>query len=461
MKHRFTSDSSYLLAYFLTIIAAGTALLCLPQAWNGAAATGGAAATSGTAMAGTLARRGSLPFIDALFTATSAVCVTGLTTVDTASFSRFGQIVILALIQVGGLGIISFTSLMLMMPGHRLPLRRLGTIRGLSVDGVEHDPLKIVRDIILFTLFIEAAGAAALYPIFSRAGAADCGFTAVFHSISAFCNAGFSPFPNSLEDFRGNPLLLTLIAFLIITGGIGFIVLQDLFRRFIGRKRRLSYHSKLVLSATAVLVISGAAAFLLLEGNNTFAGMNPLDRAANALFQSVTPRTAGFNAVHQADLRQSSKFITILLMFIGGAPGSIAGGIKISTAFIVLLAVLKRGNELGEINVISRRFTPAVINSAVTYFIKALFLLVFAAGILSLIEGPRGARFSQIIFEVTSAFGTVGLSLDLTSTLSDPGKLVIICTMFTGRVGLLAFVFLGGTTRVGRYVYPEADVLFG
>ncbi len=444
MKRAFKSDAAYLLSFFVIVIVVGTFLLMLPAAW-----------------AGRPGRPASLSPVDALFTSTSAVCVTGLTTVDTADYSRFGQLVILGLIQVGGLGIVSFTSFMLILPGGRLPFRRLRTIRSFSIQGVENDPFRILRSIVVSTFLVEVLGAVALAAQFARLGQADPIYLGIFHAISAFCNAGFSVFPDSLERFKGEPVLLGTFAVLIATGGIGFIVLQDIARRIRGKKRILSYHSKLMLSITAILILAGAGAFWILEKDHAFAGMSGPVRAMNALFQSVTPRTAGFNAVHQAGLRQPSKFITILLMFIGGAPGSIAGGVKIATAYVVLLVMLKRANERGEINSIRRRLTPETINSAVIYFIKAAFLLIFAAGILSVVEAPRGVDFGHIAFEVTSAFGTVGLSLDFTAGLSTAGKLVIIGTMFTGRVGLLAFLFLGGSTRAGNFVYPEAEILIG
>ena len=441
MNARFKSDSAYLLAYFAALIAGGAAALSLP-----------AAMPPGS---------GGLPPIDALFTATSAVCVTGLVTVDTTAFTRFGQTVILLLIQLGGLGIISFTSMLLLLPGRQLPFRRLGTIRSFSLDGVEHDPRRIVAGIVASTFAIEAAGALVLYPLFRREGVAAPGFAAVFHSVSAFCNAGFSTFSDSLAGFRDRPAVLLTVSALIVTGGIGFIVLQDLALRLTGKKARLSYHSRLMLVLTAILVAAGALAFWFLEGGNTFAGMGAPDRAANALFQSITPRTAGFNAVSQAGLRQPSKLLTMVLMFIGGAPGSIAGGIKVATAFLVLLAMIRRPNQWGELNAFKRRYSTATVNAATSYFIKAAFLLVAAAALLSLVEGPRGADLGQIAFEVTSAFGTVGLSLDFTPSMGTAGKLVIIATMFIGRVGLLAFVFLGNSTKSGNLVYPEAELLIG
>jgi trk system potassium uptake protein TrkH len=444
MKRHQTSDAGYLLGFFAIIILAGAALLLLPISWAG---------RSGYPEA--------IEAIDALFIATSAACVTGLSTVDTAAFSRFGQLVILSLIQVGGLGIISFTSLLLMVPGHRIPFRRLQTIRGFSVDGVEYDAVKIVRNIVLFTVLIESAGALALYRAFSAAGEADALYLGIFHSISAFCNAGFSPFPTSLESFSRDPAFLGIVAALIVTGGIGFIVLQDIERRLRGKRKRLSYHSRLVLGATAFLIAAGALAFWALERNGAYAGMSPAEQIANALFQAITPRTAGFDAVAQGTLSQPSRLLTVVLMFIGGAPGSIAGGVKVSTAFLVFLVMVKRADERGDINAFRRRLPGATTHAAVVYFVKAVFLLLVAVLLLSLSDGLRGAEMEKIVFETVSAFGTVGLSLGITAGLSAGGKLVIVATMFAGRVGLIALAFPGLARGADRIVYPEADVLLG
>jgi len=442
MQGHGSSDTRHLLTFFLVIITVGTFLLFLPLSWAGPAGS-------------------SLSLVDSVFIATSAVCVTGLVTVDVASFSRFGQIVILSLIQVGGLGIISFTSLILLLPGHRLPYRRLRTIRGFSIGGVEHNPVRIVRNIVMFTLSIELAGALALFPAFMKAGIKDSAYTAIFHSVSAFCNAGFSLFPTSMEAYNDNPLVLGILSILIVTGGIGFIVLQDIERRLRGKRSSLSDHSRLVLLLTGFLITASAAAFWLLERNHAFAGMSSSGKVFNALFQSITPRTAGFNAVPQVALSQVSKFLTIVLMFIGGAPGSIAGGIKISTAFLVLLVMVRQPNERGEINAFKRRLSPGTTNAAITYFLRAGLLLFIATALLSLSEGGRGTDLGHIIFEAVSAFGTVGLSLNVTSGLSTVGKLVIIVTMYAGRVGLVALALPAMNWKSVHIVYPEAEVLVG
>ncbi len=442
MAEQDSSDTFYLLGFFVAVIAVGTLLLALPVSRADPTA-------------------GGLSIVDALFMSTSAVCVTGLTTVNTAELSRFGQLTILGLIQVGGLGIISFTSLLLLVPGARMPFRRRATIRGMSIEGVEHDPARIVRDIVAFTIGIEALGAVALGFLFSAAGVPDAPFAAAFHAVSAFCNAGFSVFPDNLNGYARNPGVLGVVAFLVVSGGIGFIVLQDIARRIRGARKGLSDHTRLVLGVTAFLVVGAAAAFWLLEGKGAFRGMNPVDRIANALFQAITPRTAGFDSVPQQNLSQPSKVLTIILMFIGGAPGSIAGGIKVSTAFLVLLVATRRANPYGEITAFRRRFTAESTGAAVTYCLKAACLLIAAAGALSLTEGLRGADFGSIVFESVSAFGTVGLSLGITGSLSVVGKLVIIGTMFAGRVGLVALAFPTKRTRASYIVRPEARVMIG
>lgn len=444
MRRHQSSDAFYLLAFFSVIIGVGSLLLALPVSWNGSVLS-----------------PGHLRFIDALFTATSAVCVTGLTSVDTTGYSRFGQTVIMLLIQVGGLGIISFTSILLTIPGRRLPLRRLRTIRSFYVEGVEYDPTKIVRSIMFFTLGIELVGALLLYAQFTTAGVDDPIFAAAFHSVSAFCNAGFSVFSTNLEGFSGNIGILATICALIVTGGIGFIVIQDIERKARGKRKRLSYHTKVVLGMTAFLIVAGALAFLALERKRAFANLSFPAAVANAFFQSITPRTAGFDSIVQSSLSQPSKLLTLLLMFIGGAPGSIAGGIKVTTAFVVAAVMAKRPDSHGDITVFKRRLSGKTTNDAVVYFLKAAALLSISAGALSIIEGLRGADISALLFETVSAFGTVGLSLGVTGTLSDAGKLIIIATMFAGRVGLIALAFPALRRGDEAIVYPEGSILLG
>ncbi len=438
------SDAFYLLSFFATVIFIGSLLLLVPGVWRG-----------------TPDAPGALQPIDAVFTATSAVCVTGLITVDTAGYSRLGQIIILALIQIGGLGIISFTSILLTIPGRRLPLRRLGTIQSFYVDGVEYKPVHIVRNIVFFTLAIEVLGAIALALSFRAAGVGGWVFAGLFHSVSAFCNAGFSIFSTNMRAFSGNVPILATLMVLIVSGGLGFIVLQDLYRWTRQRKHRLSYHSRVVLFMTGLLIVGGAGVFFLIERTGLYREMDLATAGINAFFQSISPRTAGFDAMPQEMLSQPSKFLTMLLMLIGGAPGSIAGGIKVTTAFIVVLSMLRRPDRNGDITLSRHRLTARTINDGTVYFIKALALLLTSVLALSLMEGLRGADFSSIAFETVSAFGTVGLSLGLTASLSVAGKMVIIATMFAGRVGLIALAFPGGKNDHRDISFPEGKILLG
>jgi len=444
VRRHHASDAYYLLTFFALIIGVGSLLLSLPYSWSDGA--------SGYK---------SIPFIDAVFTATSAVCVTGLITVDTASFSRFGQIVILILIQIGGLGIISFTSILLTIPGRRLPLRRLKTIRAFYVSGIEYEPRKIVRNIVFFTFGIETLGAIILAISFKKAGAAHPLFSGIFHSVSAFCNAGFSIYTTNLEKFSKSSEMLLVIAALIVAGGLGFIVLQDIERLLRHKRKRLSYHSKVVLGMTSFLIVVFTLLFWFLERDAAYAHLDLFDSIVNAIFQAVSPRTAGFDAIMQDELRQPSKALTIFLMFIGGAPGSIAGGIKVTTAFVVAVVMLKRPDGNGDITFLKRRLSAKTTNDAVVYFLKAGALLFISAIALSLIEGTQGAAFGDIVFESISAFGTVGLSLGLTPELSTAGKLVIIGTMFAGRVGLIAIAFPALRREGEQIAYTEGTVLLG
>jgi len=438
------SDAFYLLAFFSMVIAIGALLLLVPGVWLG-----------------TSAQPGPLKPIDALFTATSAVCVTGLITVDTAGYSRIGQVIIVALIQIGGLGIISFTSILLTIPGRRLPLRRLNTIRGFYIDGVEYNPVHIVRNIVALTLTIEALGAIALAIFFRNAGIPNYAFAGIFHSISAFCNAGFSIFSLNLEEYYGNVPILVTIMILIVSGGLGFIVLQDLYRWARLKRHRLSYHSKVVLFMTGMLITVGTLLFFLIERPRQYREMNIVVAGVNALFQAITPRTAGFDTVPQGLLSQPSKLLTLLLMLIGGAPGSIAGGIKVTTAFVVAVVMFRRPDRNGDITLARHRLPAQTINDGIVYFLKAIALLLTAVLALSLTEGLRGIALGDLAFEVVSAFGTVGLSVGLTASLSTAGKLVIIATMFAGRVGLIALAFPSGEQDRHDITFPRGNILLG
>ncbi len=433
-----------LFSYFLFVIGLGTGLLSIPMAWGG---------------------DGPLSLIDAFFTAVSAVCVTGLITVDTAQYTIFGKTVIMGLIQAGGLGIITFTTIFLALPRRRLSFHSMKIVKGYYIDTVEFRAGHIVRNIVLMAFAFEAAGAAALHYSFRITDHSSTLFNAAFHSISAFCNAGFSLYSDSLESHILNPWVSVSTMLLIVLGGLGFVVLHDIRRRWrLKSPQRLSIHTKVVLTATVVLIVAGALIYFLLERNGVLAGLSPAKAAIAAVFQSVTTRTAGFNTVVQADMQLPSKIWTLPLMFIGGAPGSIAGGVKVTTAVLVIVNAFRGIDSKQELRIGHRRIGRATLANAASFVTKAILLVFISVIFLSIAEMGRAYQpsFLELLFETVSAFGTVGLSLGITGDLSTWGKLLIICTMFAGRVGLVSMAM----KRPGRYVerhvdMPEGDVLIG
>jgi trk system potassium uptake protein TrkH len=394
------------------------------------------------------------------------MCVTGLITVDTAQYTLLGQTVIMLLIQFGGLGIITFSTIYLVRPRLKLSMTSYRVIKGYSLDSIESKPLDIVRQIVTVTLTIEAVGAFVLLFGFRPTVARHLWFTSIFHSISAFCNAGFSVFSTNLEGYVGNVTVNLTIMGLIVLGGIGFVVLQDIGETVIlGKKRTLSLHSRSVLLVTVCLISIGAGIFLLFEHRSAYAFFAWPGRVMAAFFQAITPRTAGFDTVNQASLTISSKMITLLLMFIGGASGSTAGGIKVNTFFIVLMLAIRGTDPRGEVSVFNRKLPSKTIDNAVIFTLKALMLLFVAVFLLTVTEryfSQRHPLFIEMVFETFSAFGTVGLSLGITPLLSVPGKLVIIATMFMGRVGLLALAIpVSRKIPITVLDYPQEEVMVG
>ncbi|MDR2419549.1 MAG: hypothetical protein LBD79_10935 [Treponema sp.] len=432
------SNAFYLLAFFIIIISIGTFLLRLPGVWHGG---------------------GSLSFTDAVFTASSAVCVAGLAVVNVSSLSRFGQIVLLFLIQTGGLGIISFSSILLTIPGNRLALIQRTTIQSFYIDGVEYRPRIIVRNIMVFTACIEAGGAILLALLFRAEGVRDWLFMGIFHAVSAFCNTGISLFENGLTAFSRDIPLMLVIILLIALGGLGFIVIEDVLGLARGRRTHLSYHSRVVLGMSALLTFGGAALFYILEWNRSFGTMGTSTAVVNALFQSVNTRSGGFELISQRELSQPSKLLTCLLMLMGGAPGSIAGGIKITIVFVILALIFCKPNSNGDINVFHHRLSGTSIHKAVVYTLKALALLLLCISALTVLEGLSGQSLGSLVFDASSAFSTVGLSLGATSRLSEGGKWVIIAAMFAGRVGLVALAFPALRQNKYEISYPEGTLL--
>jgi trk system potassium uptake protein TrkH len=409
---------------------------------------------------------GNIRFIDALFTSTSAVCVTGLTVLDTATyFTRSGQFIIMCLIQLGGLGIMTFSIVLLILSGRRLSLRDKMILQDAFVPAPIVEVPSLVRRLFLSTLAIEGLGAAALY-LFTPDRTV---FAAVFHSVSAFCNAGFALKSTNFMAYRYNAGVNLTICCLIVLGGLGFFTHIDLARR-LGRKgkSRISTHSRLVLTVTAALITAGAFGFYVFETGNILAGDDFADVFLASLFQSVTARTAGFNTVDFGHLANATLFWIILLMFIGASPGSTGGGIK-TTTFGILLAMAKsryRGQD--NVSVYKRTVPDETVSKALFILILAFLLVTVATLVLAATETGdepylrSETRFIEVMFEVVSAFGTVGLSTGLTPRLSGLGKFILVLVMFVGRVGPLSIAALVGQQKgTARYRYAEENVMVG
>lgn len=442
-RHRFQglfTPQRILLLGFGLLIAAGTFLLSLPIAVNPG---------------------GDNSFLVALFTATSATCVVGLVVVDTGTnWSSFGHAVILGLVQVGGLGFIVVASLILVLTGRRIGLRQRLLIReSLSqtrVGGI----VRLVIQIIVITLAIEAFFAAILASRFI----ADFGWPqglwmGVFHSVSAFNNAGFDLFGGfrSLTAYTGDVIVNLGVAIPVILGSLGFIVIVDIYQQRSFKK--LTLHSRIVVATTVVLLVFSTLVVLLLEYNRAFADLAGPGKVLAAFFQAVTSRSAGFSTVATEALHPATQFFTIGLMFIGGGPNSVTGGIKVTTFAILLLSVwtLSRGSE--SIDVRDRRIPLVQFYKAVALTIILFSLIFLAALILSVTEQ---ADFLTTLFEATSALGLVGLSMGLTPELSPVGKLVVTACMFIGRVGPLTLVWaLTRPTKKSKLKYPEEQVIIG
>lgn len=450
---RFTlTPPRLLILSFSIIIIIGANLLKLPVATHGKA----------------------LSWIDAFFTATSATCVTGLIVVDTgAKFTHFGQIVILMLIQIGGLGIMTFSTLFVYLIAGRISITGREIVQETLSQQPMGDLLHLLKSVFLVTIFIEFCGwillTLALLKDFSPSKAMYYG---AFHVISAFCNAGFSLFSTSFINYRGDILINLILITLIILGGLGFIVLYDLLQN---RKHlikldvsKLSFHSRLVLRMSAILIVSGALLFLILEHTHVLKNETWLTRILTALFQSVTARTAGFNTVDIASLYNATLFFLIMLMFIGASPGSCGGGIKTSTFAVLMAYVYAKFHMREDVNIGYRRIPNAIVSRAIAIaFFSSIIIIIFTMLLLivelhnfPLQESRRS--FLNIIFEIVSAFGTVGLSTGITSQLSPLGRVLITLLMFIGRLGPLTVALaMKGREPIVKFRYVQENVLVG
>lgn len=402
----------------------------------------------------------SMDVLDALFTATSATCVTGLVVADTyQNWSVFGQLVIIMMIQIGGIGFITIGVYIAVILKKKIGLKQREAIHEsvntIQVAGV----VRLTKKIIQGTFLVEAIGAVLLsFHFIPEEGLVKGIYYSVFHSISAFCNAGFDlmgktvPY-SSFTAYEDNILINLVLMALVIIGGIGFVVWDDVFRNKWHFKKYL-LHTKLVIWTTGVLIAGGTVLFLIFEWNNLFADMTLKEKLLGALFSAVTPRTAGFNTVDTAALSHSSKLLTVILMFIGGSPGSTAGGIKTTTMMVMLLVAISTVKHTMGTNIFGRRLEEDTIKKASTVFIINLFLAVTACLI---ILGVQDFSMEDVVFEVFSAIGTVGMSTGITRELNELSKGVIILLMYCGRVGSLTFALTFAERKIAAPVQQPAE----
>jgi trk system potassium uptake protein TrkH len=413
--------------------------------------------------------------IDALFTATSAVCVTGLIVVDTGGyFTFFGQAVILLLIQLGGLGVMTVSVTLFRMLGRAIPFRQRMILQDVFAHTPRRDIFSLLKSIFLFTGAVEAAGAAALFAVFLGDHPWPTAlWLAVFHSVSAFCNAGFSLFADSLMGYWQNlPINLTVCG-LIVLGGIGFPVVYDLnavygFRSKKSRRIRLSVQTKTVLLTSGALIVLGAVLFYGLEHGRHLRDFGTVDALLASLFQSITTRTAGFNTLDIAALREPTLVFMIFLMFVGASPGSCGGGIKTTTLALIGAFSLRRLRRGTRVNLFKKSIPEETVQRSLTLILISIATISFVFFMLLVGTTPPentadgGRPFLSFLFETVSAFGTVGLSMGATSELNLWGKIWIIAMMLVGRVGILTFSYmLIGAGRVNGLEHAEENVMVG
>jgi trk/ktr system potassium uptake protein len=435
-------SASRLIVYgFIALVAGGTALLKLP--W---------ATTDGISL------------VNAFFVAVSCSTVTGLSTVAIPeTFTHFGELVMMVLMQLGGLGIMTVTTLAALLVGQRVGFRRLIAVSEETENaGSPRNTLRLVFQIARITFIVELLGAVALSIGFVKAGLGlgEGVFQGIFHAIMAFCNAGFATLPgDDLIPYAGNWLIVVALVCVITLGGLGFPVLVDLYHY--RQSPRLSVHSRVVLITSSALVVFGVLSVAVMEWTNphTLGGESMSTKAAMSLFQGVTPRTAGFQTVSYPEMREPTLLVQTVLMFIGTAPTSTGGGIKVTTLALVVLIVAAQVRGQERITLFWRTLPRPLISRALSVLAVASLLVLLSTLALMVSDG---LELLPALFEVTSAFGTVGLSLDVTPHLSTFGKILISVVMFLGRVGPITFIVaLAARQRTPHYRYPEEEIAIG
>ena len=436
------SPSRKLIIGFLLAIIIGTLLLMMPFSLN---------------------EGESLDFLESMFTIVSAICVTGLTVVDVSKvFNPIGDLIILFFIQLGGLGVMTFSSIIFMVMGKRMTFHERELLKEERNADSSGEISNFIRKLLLTVFVIESIGALILAWEFSKEMPFDKAlFFGVFHSVSAFCNAGFALFSTNLEAYKANPVINLTIAYLITLGGIGFAVINSVIMVIRKGVDRFNLTSKVAIIISMILTFGGMIVFFILEYSNptTLGDLNFFQKILASYFQSVTLRTAGFNTIPLKDLRAATIFICCILMFIGASPGSTGGGIKTTTFGIILFYVIGIVKKRESIEIFNRRLDWEVMNRALAILVLALTYVSVIITLLLIIED---FPVEEIIFEVISAFGTVGLTLGITPELSSISKLLIIVTMFVGRLGPLTFALaIGEDKKKALIKYPKENILVG
>lgn len=437
---------------FLSVIVLGAILLSLPIS---------------------TVQEGPMPLIDALFTSTSAVCVTGLAVVDVGTyFTKFGQIVLILLMQIGGLGIMTLSTFFLILLGKRMQMKDLFVIEGSIGQEVVHGVKGLVKYILLVTFTVEFIGALILswrFVTYAHLPIRKAIYYGIFHSVSAFNNAGIGLYADSLVSFQKDWITVCAVASLIILGGLGFVVLLNIntykfWKNNLLKKGRLKLQTKIVLAMTIILLIAGTLSVLAIEWDNTLSGLSLKDKIVNSFFQSTTPRTAGFNTVSIADMKMATLCLMLFLMFVGGSPGSTAGGIKTSTFMVLIVNAFAIIKGKIDIHLFGRTIPKRVVQEATSIVAISMGIVFISSMVLLLTENIMETKddFMRIVFEVISAFANVGLSTGITPTLSNLGKLIISITMFVGRISPLTMALIvGRKSEMPTIGYPTETVMVG
>ena len=404
----------------------------------------------------------NITVLDSLFTIVSAICVTGLSVVDISQvFTSTGQLIILFFIQLGGLGVMTVSIIVFLLVGKKMSFETRELLKEERNSNSNGGITNFIKNLLLTVSLIEILGASILAYGFSKYYPLKKSiFYGLFHSVSAFCNAGFSLFTNSLEDFRYDNLISLTVSFLIILGGIGFVTVNSLFIIKKKKLKNLSLTSKFALLITFFLLTFGTMLFLVFEYNNssTLKGMNFVDKILNSFFQSVTLRTAGFNTVPLENIRPATVFISYIFMFIGASPGSTGGGIKTTTFGILIFyafGVLKRKEY---VEVFKRRIDWELINKALAIVVISI---LYIAVIITILLSIENFSTDRVIYEVISAFSTTGLSMGITASLGIISKFLIIITMFIGRLGPMTVALAFTNNKKSSVKYPKEDILIG